>query len=267
MPIIAKESVLYNWLGYLDVRLTDAIDDTSDSGLESVIGLLDVLAGDTPPESGNTPPVAVDDTDVFSVEQGETVTINATQLLENDSDADADDHLTIVAVSNPDTSDGTAVLSADGTFITFNAEAGYSGPASFDYVVYDGEDTATASVTGIVTEGGGGGGGTETVAIDATTAAAGALDASGADYIFEVSGDATYTQEITGFDAGDVLDFPADNDPTVNNVDFTDGMVDVQYAYNGNVSIVELTGLDPAVDMQLLGIQSFDNVFGEGTII
>jgi hypothetical protein len=195
--LITQGSVLDNWLVYLDARLTDASDEASDSGLESVIELLDVLAGDTPPVEGNTPPVAVDDTDVFSVEQGETVTINATQLLENDSDADADDHLTIVAVSNPDTSDGTAVLSADGTFITFNAEAGYSGPASFDYVVYDGEDTATASVTGIVTEGGGGGGGTETVAIDATTAAAGALDASGADYIFEVSGDATYTQEIT----------------------------------------------------------------------
>jgi hypothetical protein len=106
----------------------------------------------------------------------------------------------------------------------------------------------------------------EDVVVDATTAAAGALDASDGDYTFLVSGGADYTQEVTGFDAGDVLDFPADN-ATVNNVDFTDGIVDVQYAFGGFVSIVELTGLDPAIDQQLLGIQSMDTVFGEGTII
>jgi hypothetical protein len=106
-----------------------------------------------------------------------------------------------------------------------------------------------------------------TLEIGADTAAAGALDASDADYTFVVSDGASYTQEITGFAAGDVLDFPADNDPTVINESFTDGMVDVQYAFGGNVSIVELTGLEPAVDVQLLGIQSFDDVFGEGTII
>jgi hypothetical protein len=102
--------------------------------------------------------------------------------------------------------------------------------------------------------------------IGADTAAAGALDASDADYTFQVSGGADYIQEITGFAAGDVLDFPEDNAPTVNNVDFTDGIVDVHYAFGGFVSIVQLTELDPAVDQQLLGIQSFDNVFGEGTI-
>jgi hypothetical protein len=107
----------------------------------------------------------------------------------------------------------------------------------------------------------------EDVVVDATTAAAGALDASDGDYTFLVSGGADYTQEVTGFDAGDVLDFPADNAPTVNNVDFTDGIVDVQYAFGGFVSIVELTGLDAAIDQQLLGITSFDDVFGEGTII
>jgi methionine-rich copper-binding protein CopC len=107
----------------------------------------------------------------------------------------------------------------------------------------------------------------EEVTVDATTAAAGALDASDAEYTFLVSGGATYTQEITGFEAGDVLDFPADNAPTVNNVDFTDGIVDVQYAFGGFVSTVQLTGLDAAIDQQLLGITSFDDVFGEGTII
>jgi hypothetical protein len=265
MPIIAKESVLYNWLGYLDARLTDAIDDTSDSGLESVIGLLDVLAGDTPPESGNTPPVAVDDTDVFSVEQGSSVTINATQLLANDSDADADDHLTIVAVSDPDPSDGTAVLSADGTFITFSAAADYSGPASFGYVVYDGEDTATASVTGIVTEGGGGGvGETETVAI---TGAGSTIADDAVVETFDITiGD--YAHTIEDFDpdndlldfGGDALDLTAADLSIVNTAD--DGMAVLSYTPDAGDTIVEitLTGLSSAEDLALTSSAGVDSI-------
>jgi hypothetical protein len=43
--------------------------------------------------------------------------------------------------------------------------------------------------------------------------------------------------------------------------------VDVQYALNGVVTVIRLTGLDPAIDQELLGIQSFNDVFGEGTIL
>jgi len=107
----------------------------------------------------------------------------------------------------------------------------------------------------------------DTETVDADTAAEGALSAADADVTFEIAGGDTYTQEITDFAAGDVLDFPEDNDPTVVNTDFTDGIVDVQYAFGGNVVTIQLTGLDAAIDQQLLGVQSFDDVFGEGTII
>jgi uncharacterized protein (TIGR02145 family) len=101
------------------------------------------------------------------------------------------------------------------------------------------------------------------VTVNAGTASSGALDASGADYTFIISGDASYNQEITGFDVGDVLVFPEENLPTLNNVDFSDGIVEIQYAFAPFVSIVQLTGLDTAIDQQLLGMTSFDRVFGD----
>lgn len=104
------------------------------------------------------------------------------------------------------------------------------------------------------------------VAVDADTAAAGALDAADADVIFEIA-NATYTQEITNFAAGDILDFPAGNNPTVNNSSYTDGIVDVQFALSGTVTTIQITGLDAATDVQLNGVADFDTVFGAGTII
>jgi hypothetical protein len=103
------------------------------------------------------------------------------------------------------------------------------------------------------------------VEVNATTAAD-ALDADGDDFTFDItSGD--YDQEIINFAAGDVLDFPDGNTPTVVNTDFTDGIVEVVFTLDPVITTIELTGLDAAVDAQLLGVASFDAVFGEGTII
>jgi hypothetical protein len=103
------------------------------------------------------------------------------------------------------------------------------------------------------------------VEINAFTAAEGHFDAGDGNYIFLISL-SNYTQVIKNFAPGDALEFPADNAPTVNNISFSDGIVDVQYAFDGFVSTVQLTGLDPDVDAQLLGVQSFEIVFGENTI-
>jgi|GEM_PF-2084071 len=91
-------------------------------------------------------------------------------------------------------------------------------------------------------------------------------DASGNDYVFLVSS-GTYTQTIQNFGTGDVLDFPEGNFPAVDNEDFSDGMVDIDFAVSQQVTTIRLTGLDPAIDAQLLGVPSFETVFGEGTII
>ncbi len=68
----------------------------------------------------------------------------AAALLQNAGDLDGD-ALTVVGVSNAQ--HGTVVLNPDNT-ITFTPEAGYSGPAIFDYTVSDGRGgSATAQAT------------------------------------------------------------------------------------------------------------------------
>lgn len=75
-------------------------------------------------------------------------TINTSDLLSNDTDAD-DDTLTIISVSDPD--HGTAVLNPDGT-ITYTPDADYNGTDTFMYTVSDGRGgTNTATVTVTVT--------------------------------------------------------------------------------------------------------------------
>lgn len=91
----------------------------------------------------NDAPVAADDT--LSVAEDAPLVIQPSDLLVNDSDPEGD-NLTITAVSNP--SNGTVVLNADGT-ITFTPAPNYSGPATFEYTVSDGnggETTATVTV-------------------------------------------------------------------------------------------------------------------------
>jgi CshA-type fibril repeat protein len=91
----------------------------------------------------NDAPDAVND--VLEGTEDTTLTIQPEQLLGNDTDVDGDT-LTIVEVSNP--TNGTVVLNADGT-IDFTPDTNYSGPATFEYTVSDGNggtDTATVTI-------------------------------------------------------------------------------------------------------------------------
>lgn len=105
----------------------------------------------TPIFNGTTPVVAEDDDAVFTVTQGQSVTIPASTLLGNDTAADPS-ALTIVTVSDVDTTDGTVSFDIAAQTITFTAAAGYTGDASFTYTVSDGNSTASATVTGTVTD-------------------------------------------------------------------------------------------------------------------
>jgi hypothetical protein len=81
--------------------------------------------------------------DSFNVSEDGTLSIEATQLLGNDTDLDADT-LRIVGVS--DAEHGTVTLLENGQ-IEFKADANYSGPAKFSYTVTDASGlTSTASV-------------------------------------------------------------------------------------------------------------------------
>ena len=62
----------------------------------------------------------------------------------NDTDADVNDTLHVVAVTPP--AHGTAVVNGDGS-VTYTPTANYSGPDAFTYTVSDGLLTASATVT------------------------------------------------------------------------------------------------------------------------
>ena len=92
----------------------------------------------------NDPPVATDDS--ATVDEGGTLSIEASVLLANDSDAE-NAALTISAVGGA--VNGT--VSLDGSTITYEHDGSETTSGGFTYTVSDGEDTATALVAITVT--------------------------------------------------------------------------------------------------------------------
>lgn len=90
----------------------------------------------------NNPPIAVNDT--ATTNQNEAVTIPTTDLLANDSDVDGDT-LSISSVGNA--TNGTVAL--NGNNVIFTPDDDFNGAASFEYTVFDGDltDSATVAVT------------------------------------------------------------------------------------------------------------------------
>ncbi len=89
-------------------------------------------------------------------------------------------------------------------------------------------------------------------------------DAAEADYIY-VFEEGEYSYTIENFEAGDVLDLPDSPAATVNNDDWNDGEVEIQWAADGKVMTVTITGLGDN-DSKLNNIDDFNSVFGEGTV-
>ncbi|MBY8975109.1 tandem-95 repeat protein [Rhodobacteraceae bacterium NNCM2] len=93
-------------------------------------------------------PDAVDD----SASTGVDVVLNIpfADLLLNDSDANPADTISITSVGNA--TNGTVSLDTNAEIVTFTPDAGYEGPASFDYTITDSstealQDTATVSIS------------------------------------------------------------------------------------------------------------------------
>ena len=101
----------------------------------------------------NSPPVGSLDT-VDRALGSRVVKVLSRTLLSNDSDVDGDP-LTIVSVGSALPAGSTVTVS--GAFVVYTAPTGSSGPGSFEYVVSDGTDGPTATVTVVVTESGSGG--------------------------------------------------------------------------------------------------------------
>ena len=88
----------------------------------------------------NDPPIGV--TDALAVQEAETVSVQAQQLLANDSDTEGDT-LSITAVG--DAANGLVTL--DGTTIIYRHDGSETNTGSFSYTVTDGTDSTTALVT------------------------------------------------------------------------------------------------------------------------
>ena len=95
-----------------------------------------VIAG-----GGNQAPTAVDDT--VSAIEDTPLTILASTLLANDTDADAGDTKTLVSVQGAQ--HGTVSINPLGN-VEFAPTANFSGPASFTYTMKDAAATSTATV-------------------------------------------------------------------------------------------------------------------------
>jgi Ca2+-binding RTX toxin-like protein len=104
-------------------------------------------------DSPNTPPVANPDT--ISTVKNKVINIAVATLLANDTDANSDP-LKITGVSSA--TGGTAVFNNNGTpnisaddYITFTPTTGFTGTASFNYTLSDGQANTIGAVTVNVT--------------------------------------------------------------------------------------------------------------------
>lgn len=94
--------------------------------------------------SNNHPPVAVSDSG-FTTTTSTAITIAASALLANDTDQDGN---TLVITGANGGINGSAVFNAQTNTVTFTPTAGYTGPASFNYSISDGNGgTASAVVS------------------------------------------------------------------------------------------------------------------------
>ena len=116
----------------LTVEATDGTYGTAE--VDVTITVMDV----------NEAPVAAGDAAETDVDTAVVIAV-----LDNDTDEDAGDSLTVQSVTQP--ADGSATINIDGT-VTYTPEVGFSGDDSFGYTVTDGSLSATATVSVTVRE-------------------------------------------------------------------------------------------------------------------
>jgi VCBS repeat-containing protein len=122
--------------------------------LDIPVGRTAIIESGQEPELVNNPPVAEDD--ATTTDEDSPVTVAAPGVLDNDSDPDAGDTLTVTAVDTSGTIGTVTAWYADGSF-TYDPDeqleylqAGDSATDSFIYTVSDshgGTDTATVTIT------------------------------------------------------------------------------------------------------------------------
>ena len=130
---------------------TPAANDDSDVSFSYIVtdGTDSVAGGATfDITSVNDAPVAVDDFD-FATQEDTPITIAFSDLLSNDSDVDGD---TLQIDAFVGETNGTVQSNGDGTY-TFTPDADFSGVASFDYIVNDGNNATDRGTVEILVGG------------------------------------------------------------------------------------------------------------------
>jgi len=121
--------------GYIGDDSLNYVLSDGQGGLDTAKVFIEVM-------SSNHPPIAINDT--LSIPQNTLATIF---VLDNDTDPDGDD-LSIQKIDNIN-APGVVIINSGDTVITYMPTLGFSGNASFDYIITDhrdGLDTATVFV-------------------------------------------------------------------------------------------------------------------------
>jgi len=134
------------FLGQEGVNMLEAwLNATNPDGQAMVPPVVMATASWGTPPTGNTPPVAVDDS--YSTDQDTTLNIAAPGVLGNDSDADGDP-MTAVLVDG--VSNGTLALNSNGSF-DYTPNTGFSGSDSFTYQAQDDKSELSNVATVLIT--------------------------------------------------------------------------------------------------------------------
>ena len=102
----------------------------------------------------------------------------------------------------------------------------------------------------------------------ANNGGAAGFDASTGPFLFNI-GEGTYSSTINGFGPGDSISFFGSKEASLNvpNINYADGVVLIQGAVDGQQVDVTLRGLSVVTDGQIFGPLSFNNTFGQGSLI
>lgn len=95
---------------------------------------------------------------------------------------------------------------------------------------------------------------------------AGTHDAAAANITYNVGVTSSYEVSVANFAALDALHFTAGTGVSITNTSATDGLIDIVGSLNGQSVTVHLTGIPPAMDIQVFSQASFNNAFGAGAL-
>ena len=152
---------------------------------------------------------------------------------------------------------GTALSNATAASPTFTPDV--AGAYVVSLIVNDGQ-AASAAATVTVTA-------SAAAVVNVNAANAAPFDASTGAIVFNVHPTSTFTYNVANFAAGDQLVFDAGTAVGLINISGADGIIDVVGSLNNQAVTVHLTGIAAAADGAIFGVNSFNTVFGAGSLL